>query len=428
MLDWKWVRENPELAEASLQKRGFDTGLLQELLELDQKRRAIQQEADVLKQKKNEVSRAIGQLKQEGKDITEIQKEVQGISTRIKEIDSQLKAISSEWTEKLLWLPNLPHFSVPLGKDEGDNQEVKRWGEPTQFDFDPLPHWDLGEGLDIIDFQRGVKIASSRFAVLKGAGAKLERALISFMLDVHLEKHGYWEVFPPFLVNAETMTGTGQLPKFKDELYCCQDDLYLIPTAEVPVTNLHAGEILLEEELPLRYVAYSACFRREAGSHGRDVRGLIRQHQFNKVELVKIAHPERSYEELEFLLLDAEEILQLLNLPYRVVILCTGDLGFSAAKTYDIEVWLPSEGRYREISSCSNFETFQARRANIRFRKGSGKPEFVHTLNGSGLAVGRTLVAVLENYQQADGTVVVPEVLRPYMGGMEIITPQFEVK
>ncbi|HPU08352.1 MAG TPA: serine--tRNA ligase, partial [Candidatus Atribacteria bacterium] len=292
----------------------------------------------------------------------------------------------------------------------------------------PRPHWEIGEGLDILDFERGAKIASSRFTVLKGEGAFLERALINFMLDLHTQKHHYREVFPPFLVNTKSLIGTGQLPKFYEDLYHCQDDLHLIPTAEVPVTNLHSEEVLREEQLPLYYVAYSACFRREAGSYGKDVRGLIRQHQFNKVELVKFALPENSYEELESLLRDAEEVLQILNLPYRVVALCTGDLGFSASKTYDIEVWIPSQNRYREISSCSNFEDFQARRANIRFRNKEGKMRYVHTLNGSGLAVGRTLVAILENYQEEDGTVTIPEALRPYLRGLKSITPQFETQ
>lgn len=428
MLDWKWAREHPGLVEESLFKRGVSSELFKELIDIDERRRNLQQEVDALRAERNRLSKQIGQYKKEGHDPSQLLAEVQEISEKVKEAESLLKKIEGEWKTKLLLLPNLPHESVPVGKDEKDNQEVKRWGKIPTFEFQPRPHWEIGEGLGIIDFERAAKIASSRFAVLWKAGAMLERALINFMLDVHTQKHGYMEVFPPFLVNTQAMIGTGQLPKFYEDLYHCQDDLHLIPTAEVPVTNLHSGEILREEELPLRYVAYSACFRREAGSYGKDVRGLIRQHQFNKVELVKFTHPEESYRELETLLQDAEEILQLLELPYRVVVLCTGDLGFAAAKTYDIEVWIPSQNRYREISSCSNFEDFQARRANIRYRLKSGSLGYVHTLNGSGLAVGRTLVAILENYQREDGTVTIPEVLRSYMHGMEVITPQFEVE
>ncbi len=426
MLDWKWVRENRVKVEEALRNRNtdFDLG---ELFVLDDRRRALQQEADALKQKRNEESKKIGYLKKEGKDTHEIMKSVQDIADQIKAIDEQLKNTEDQWREKLLWIPNVPHPSVPVGHDETSNTEIRKWGEPRMFDFEPRPHWDIGEGLDILDFERGTKIAASRFTVLKGMGAQLERAVMNFMLDLHTQKHGYQEIFPPFLVNSRAMTGTGQLPKFAEELYHCQDDLYLIPTAEVPVTNLHADEILPEEMLPLYYTAYTACFRREAGSYGKDVRGLIRQHQFNKVELVKFVHPDTSYDELEKLLSDAEEVLQLLNLPYRVVTLCSGDLGFASAKTYDIEVWIPSQKTYREISSCSNFEDFQARRANIRFRSKTGKTLFVHTLNGSGLAIGRTSVAILENYQQENGTVIIPEVLRPYVQGMELITPQYRV-
>ncbi len=428
MLDWRWAREHPELVEEGLSKRGLSSELFRELVEIDERRRNLQQEVDALRAERNRLSKQIGQYKREGHDPSQLLAEVQEISEKVREAESLLKKIEGEWKVKLLLLPNLPHESVPVGKDEEDNQEVKRWGKIPAFEFQPRPHWEIGEGLGIIDFERAAKIASSRFVVLWKAGAMLERALINFMLDVHIQKHGYTEIFPPFLVNTQAMIGTGQLPKFYEDLYHCQDDLHLIPTAEVPVTNLHSGEILREEELPLRYVAYSACFRREAGSYGKDVRGLIRQHQFNKVELVKFTRPEDSYQELETLLQDAEEILQLLELPYRVVVLCTGDLGFAAAKTYDIEVWIPSQNRYREISSCSNFEDFQARRANIRYRLRSGGLGYVHTLNGSGLAVGRTLVAILENYQREDGTVTIPEVLRPYMHGMEVITPQFEVE
>jgi len=428
VLDWRWAREHPELVEEGLSKRGLSSELFRELVEIDERRRNLQQEVDALRAERNRLSKQIGQYKREGHDPSQLLAEVQEISEKVREAESLLKKIEGEWKAKLLLLPNLPHESVPVGKDEEDNQEVKRWGEIPAFTFQPRPHWEIGEGLGIIDFERAAKIASSRFAVLWKAGAMLERALINFMLDVHTQKHGYTEVFPPFLVNTQAMIGTGQLPKFYEDLYHCQDDLHLIPTAEVPVTNLHSNEILREEDLPLRYVAYSACFRREAGSYGKDVRGLIRQHQFNKVELVKFTRPEESYQELETLLQDAEEILRLLGLPYRVVVLCTGDLGFAAAKTYDIEVWIPSQNRYREISSCSNFEDFQARRANIRYRLKNGSLGYVHTLNGSGLAVGRTLVAILENYQQEDGAVIIPEALRPYMHGMEVITPQFEVK
>jgi seryl-tRNA synthetase len=428
MLDWKWVREHPEEVAESLKRRGMETTTLETLLALDEKRRNLQKEADALKQRKNQIAKTVGVLKREGKDVTPLLAEGEEVSGCLEALDEELGKIEREWRNTLLFLPNIPHHTVPLGRGEEDNKEVRRWGEPRQFDFPPRPHWEIGETLNILDFERGAKIASSRFTVLKGAGALLERALINFMLDLHTLKHGYREIFPPFLVNTKAMTGTGQLPKFFEDLYHCQDDLHLIPTAEVPVTNLHADEVLEEDDLPISYVAYSACFRREAGSYGKDVRGLIRQHQFNKVELVKFVHPDMSYEELENLVRDAEEVLELLGLPYRVVVLCTGDLGFAAAKTYDIEVWIPSQNRYREISSCSNFEDFQARRTNIRFRSSSGKFEYVHTLNGSGLAVGRTLVAVLENYQQEDGTVVVPEVLRRYMHGIELITPELEVK
>ncbi|NSW76484.1 MAG: serine--tRNA ligase [Candidatus Atribacteria bacterium] len=428
MLDWKWVRENKDRVKEALQKRNMDENFLEELFGIDENRRALQKEVDELKSRKNQLSKNVGMWKKEGKDIQSLLEEIEDISEKIETLDEKLKEAEKIWEEKLLFLPNIPHHTVPVGKSEEDNPEIRRWGTPRQFDFSPRAHFEIGEELGILDFERGAKIASSRFTVLKRAGALLERALINFMLDLHTREHHYTEVFTPFLVNTRTMTGTGQLPKFYDDLYHCQDDLHLIPTAEVPVTNLHAGEILSEEDLPLYYVAYSACFRREAGSYGKDVRGLIRQHQFNKVELVKFAHPERSYEELETLVHDAERVLQLLGLPYRVVALCTADLGFSAAKTYDIEVWIPSQGRYREISSCSNFEDFQARRANIRFRTAGGKIAYVHTLNGSGLAVGRTLVAILENYQEKDGTVVIPEALRPYMHGLDRIIPSIEVR
>ena len=426
MLDWKWVRDNREIIITALKNRNTEFDL-DELFSLDDQRRSLQQEADLLKQKRNEESKKIGFLKKEGKDTEDLMKNVQNIADQIKIIDEKLKATEDEWKEKQLWIPNIPHETVPIGQDESCNRVVRSWGKPREFDFEPRPHWDIGEGLDILDFERGSKIAASRFTVLKGLGARLERAIMNFMLDLHTQQHGYQEIFPPFLVNSKAMTGTGQLPKFAEELYKCQDDLYLIPTAEVPVTNYHADEILPDEILPLYYTSYTACFRREAGSYGKDVRGLIRQHQFNKVELVKFVAPETSYDELEKLLANAEEVLKALQLPYRVVALCSGDLGFSSAKTYDIEVWIPSQKTYREISSCSNFEDFQARRANIRYRNKTGKIGFVHTLNGSGLAIGRTAVAILENYQQENGTVVIPDVLRPYMQGLELITPQYRV-
>ncbi|MDI9594869.1 MAG: serine--tRNA ligase [Atribacterota bacterium] len=426
MLDWKWVRDNREIIITALKNRNTEFDL-DELFSLDDQRRSLQQEADLLKQKRNEESKKIGFLKKEGKDTEDLMKNVQNIAEQIKIIDDKLKATEEEWKEKQLWIPNIPHETVPIGQDESCNRVVRSWGKPREFDFEPRPHWDIGEGLDILDFERGSKIAASRFTVLKGLGARLERAIMNFMLDLHTQQHGYQEIFPPFLVNQKSMTGTGQLPKFADELYKCQDDLYLIPTAEVPVTNYHADEILPDEILPLYYTSYTACFRREAGSYGKDVRGLIRQHQFNKVELVKFVAPETSYDELEKLLANAEEVLKVLQLPYRVVALCSGDLGFSSAKTYDIEVWIPSQKTYREISSCSNFEDFQARRANIRYRNKAGKVGFIHTLNGSGLAIGRTAVAILENYQQENGTVVIPDVLRPYMQGLELITPQYRV-
>jgi seryl-tRNA synthetase len=369
---------------------------------------------------RNAVSQEIAKLKKSKPDSPELEKlisEMRQLGDEINDLESKLRIIEDKVQSFLLYIPNLPHNTVPVGKDETENVEIRRWGVPPEFDFEPLNHWDIGEILGIIDFERAGKIAGSRFAVIKGVGARLERALINFMLDLHISK-GYIEVFPPLLVNRDSMIGTGQLPKFEEDLFKTEEpEYYLIPTAEVPVTNLHKNEILSEDDLPIYYVSYTPCFRKEAGSHGKDVRGLIRQHQFNKVELVKFVKPEDSYEELESLTKDAEEVLQRLGLHYRVIVLCTGDLGFSSAKTYDIEVWLPGQKRYREISSCSNFEDFQARRANIRFRKREKRgTEFVHTLNGSGLAIGRTVVAILENYQQRDGSVIVPEALRPYMG------------
>lgn len=420
MLDARFVRENIDVIKRALEKRNADIDF-SEFLSLEEQRLTLMREAEDLRSRRNTVSEEIGKLKRQGQNADSLVAEMKGVSDRIKEIDDSLRGIEERAGQFLLNIPNIPHESVPVGKDETENVEVRKWGEPRVFDFTPLNHWDIAEPLDIVDFERGSKIAGARFSVMKGLGARLERALMNLMLDMNTAK-GYKEIFPPILVNRESMTGTGQLPKFEAELFRVADpEFYLIPTAEVPVTNLHREEILREEQLPLYYTAYTPCFRREAGSYGKDVRGLIRQHQFNKVELVKFSKPEDSCDELEKLTADAESILQKLGLPYRVIVLCTGDMGFSSAKTYDIEVWLPGQNKYREISSCSNFEDFQARRANIRFkREGKKGTEFVHTLNGSGLAIGRTVVAVLENYQQKDGTVVVPEALRPYMG-VEII-------
>ncbi len=419
MLDIKFVRANPEKIKESLEKRGYEIDF-EMFLSLERERLALLRDIEEKRALRNSVSQEIANLKK-AKDRSEtIDKliiEMRKLGEELALVENRLRDIEEKVQNYMLFLPNIPHQTVPLGKDENENVEVRRWGEPRKFDFPPMNHWDIGEILGIIDFERAVKIAGSRFAVMRGLGARLERALINFMLDIHTEK-GYTEVFPPILVNKASMTGTGQLPKFEEDLFRIADpEFFLIPTAEVPVTNLHREEILSEDDLPIYYASYTPCFRKEAGSHGKDVRGLIRQHQFNKVELVKFVKPEASYEELESLTRDAEEVLKKLGLPYRVIALCTGDLGFASAKTYDIEVWLPGQNRYREISSCSNFEDFQARRANIRFRRRDKRgTEFVHTLNGSGLAIGRTLVAILENYQQKDGSVKVPEVLKPYMG------------
>jgi seryl-tRNA synthetase len=410
-----------------MRRRGSELDLA-EFLALDVKRRAAQQELETLRRKRNEVSEEIGLLKKAGKPAEDKVAEMRAEGDAITALENSGREAEEAQRNILLMIPNLPHVSVPDGKNENDNVEIRRWspqgGEPPKFSFEPKPHWDIAEYLDIIDFERAAKIAGARFALYKGMGARLERALINFMLDLHTTEHGYLEVLPPFMVNKKSMTATGQLPKFEEELFKVENGAYyLIPTAEVPVTNIHQDEILPEESLPVRYTAWTPCFRREAGSYGKDTRGLIRQHQFNKVELVKFTKPEDSYDELEKLTGNAEEVLKRLGLAYRVIALCTGDLGFSAAKTYDIEVWLPSQNKYREISSCSNFEDFQARRGNIRYRpKGGKKTEFVHTLNGSGLAVGRTVVAILENFQQPDGTVIIPEALRKYMGGAEKIT------
>jgi seryl-tRNA synthetase len=420
MLEPKFVRENPERVKDALRKRGFELDI-SPLAELERRRLALIRESDELKEKRNRVSEEVARLKREEQDASALIADMKGVSEEIKKLDAELDEAERALRDFLLLVPNIPHGSVPVGKDETENVEVRKWGEPGRFDFTPLNHWDIAEMHGIIDFERASKIAGARFALMKGLGARLERALMNFMLETNTAK-GYVEVFPPILVNRESMTGTGQLPKFEMELFKTVDpEFYLIPTAEVPVTNIHRAEILDEGRLPLYYTAYTPCFRREAGSYGKDTRGLIRQHQFNKVELVKFVKPEDSYGELERLTADAEDILQKLGIPYRVVALCTGDLGFSAAKTYDIEAWLPGQGRYREISSCSNFEDFQARRAEIRFRReGKKGTEFVHTLNGSSLAIGRTLVAILENYQQKDGSVLVPDALVPYMGVKKI--------
>ncbi|GAB6065721.1 serine--tRNA ligase [Aquifex pyrophilus] len=418
MIDINLIRNNPDFVKERLATRDRElVKLVDKVLELDIKRREIIKELENLRSERNKLSKEIGKLKREGKDVSDIQAKVKELKVRIEKLEEELRKVEEELKNTLLWIPNLPHESVPVGEDENDNVEVRRWGEPRKFNFEPKPHWEIGERLGILDFKRGAKLSGSRFTVIKGWGARLERALINFMLDLHTSK-GYKEVCPPHLVKPEILVGTGQLPKFEEDLYKCErDNLYLIPTAEVPLTNLYREEILREEDLPIYLTAYTPCYRREAGAYGKDIRGIIRQHQFDKVELVKIVHPDNSYEELEKLVRDAEEVLQLLGLPYRVVELCTGDLGFSAAKTYDIEVWLPSQNRYREISSCSNCEDFQARRMNTRFKDSkTGKNRFVHTLNGSGLAVGRTLAAILENYQREDGSVEVPEVLRDYVG------------
>jgi len=425
MLDIRFVRDNRDSVKRMLEQRGYDMEL-QPLLALDQQRREAIQEVESLKHERKVVSDQIAQMKKKGEDASAIITRMRQVSQRIKELDGKLGEVEDEIHRSLLLIPNVPHESVPVGKDADDNPVVKRWGEISQFSFTPKHHWELGESLGILDFERAAKITGARFTLYWGLGARLERALINFMLDLHTTKHGYLEVLPPFMVNSSAMTGTGQLPKFKEDLFKLEDwDYYLVPTAEVPVTNIFMNEILEEKDLPLCYTAYTPCFRSEAGSYGKDTRGLIRQHQFNKVELVKFTTPEHSYDELESLLLDAEEILQQLELPYQVVTLCTGDLGFSAAKTYDIEVWIPGQQTFREISSCSNFGDFQARRANIRYRpKGKKKIAYPYTLNGSGLAVGRTLVAIIENWQQEDGSVVIPPPLRNYMGGVDIIAPR----
>ena len=418
MLDIKIIRENPERVKQAMRNRnGNYDEIIDRVLACDEKRRDLNSRADALKAKQNQASRQIPQIKKEGGDVSAILAEMNAIKAQIKDLDADIAAVEAEQKDLILSIPNIPNDSVPIGKSDADNVEIRRWGEPRKFDFEPKAHWDIGKDLGILDPETAGKVTGARFHFYRGLGARLERSIYNFFLNTHTE-HGYTEIFPPYMVNRASMTGTGQLPKFEEDAFSVNNmDYFLIPTAEVPVTNMFRGDILDKADLPISYCAYSACFRAEAGSAGRDTRGLIRQHQFNKVELVKFADPETSYEELEKLTADAERVLQLLGLPYRVVALSTGDLGFSSAKTYDIEVWLPSYGRYVEISSCSNFEDFQARRAAIRFRGDKGeKTKLVHTLNGSGVAVGRTTAAILENYQNADGSVTIPEALIPYMG------------
>ncbi len=418
MLDVKRIRQDFDGVKEAVERRGKGDFGLEDVRKYDTERRELLAEVEQLKNRQNTASREVPKLKKAGEDTTALFRELKELSNRIKELDEKVSDAEENLHNALLGVPNTPNKDVPDGLDDSDNVEIRKWNEPTQFDFEPKAHWDIGENLDILDFDRASKLSGARFTVYKGLGARLERAVINFMLNLHTEDQNYVEILPPFMVNAAAMTGTGQLPKFAEDMYHVEGvDEYLIPTAEVPVTNLRADEILSAEELPVYYTAYTPCFRKEAGSAGRDTRGLIRQHQFNKVEMVKLVAPETSYDELEKLTLDAEEVLKRLEIPYHVVRLSAGDLGFSSAMTYDIEVWMPSYGKYVEISSCSNFEDYQARRANIRFKRDRDtKPEFVHTLNGSGLAVGRTVAAILENYQQEDGSVVVPEVLRPYMG------------
>jgi len=423
MLDIKLLRNDFERVKLALKHRNEQVNEIDSFAELDKKRRELLQESEQLKSERNKVSQEIAILKKEKKDAEHLIIEMREVGDKIKALDESVRKLDEQIYELMLRIPNIPHESVPIGESEADNQPIRFWGEKPTFDFQPKAHFEIAEDLDILDFEKAGKVTGSRFVFYKGIGARLERALINFMLDLHTNQHGYEEVFPPFLVNRDSMTGTGQLPKFEEDAFKIQDtEYFLIPTAEVPVTNMYRDEILDDEQLPKNFVAYSACFRSEAGAAGRDTRGLIRLHQFNKVELVKFVRPEESYDQLEKLVTHAEKVLQLLGLPYQVLNMCTADLGFTAAKKYDIEVWLPSFNTYREISSVSNFEAFQARRANIRFRRDKkAKPEFVHTLNGSGLAIGRTVAAILENYQQADGSVIIPEALRPYMGGMERI-------
>ncbi|OAA91307.1 serine--tRNA ligase [Clostridium coskatii] len=425
MLDLKRIRNNPEEVKKQLSNRGedFDPATIDEVIALDEKRRKILVEVEALKNKRNQDSAQIAKMKRNGENADDLVAEMKHVSDNIKQYDTELSELNGKIEYIMLRIPNIPNPAVPEGKSDEDNVEIRKWSEPTKFDFKPKAHWDIGTDLDILDFERGGKVSGSRFTFYKGLGAKLERAIITYYLDFHTEKHGYTEILPPYMVNRTSMTGTGQLPKFEEDAFrISNNDYFLIPTAEVPVTNFHRDEVLKGEDLPLKYVAYSACFRAEAGSAGRDTRGIIRQHQFNKVEMVKFTKPEESYDELEKLTNDAEDVLKGLKIPYRVVRICKGDLGFTAALKYDIEVWMPSYDRYVEISSCSNFEDFQARRANIKYKETpKDKPRYVHTLNGSGVAIGRTVAAILENYQQEDGSVIIPEILRPYMGGKEVI-------
>lgn len=421
MLDLRFIRENIDAVQEMLKNRGSDIDL-QEFVKLDSERRELLSEVEMLKNKRNTESAEIARRKKAGEDASDIIAEMGEVSAKIKELDAKLAELEEKVNYFQMTLPNMYHSSTPIGKDEEENVEIRRWGEPRKFDFKPKEHWEIGEELGILDFERGAKLGGSRFTIYRGAAARLERALISFMLDTHTTEHGFTEHITPFMVRREICEGTGQLPKFEDDMYKTTDDMFLISTSEITLTNIHRQEILQEAELPKYYTAYSPCFRREAGSYGRDMKGLIRQHQFNKVEMVKITTPETSYDELEKMVVNAETILQKLNLPYRVIQLCSGDMGFSAAKTYDLEVWLPGQNKYREISSCSNCEDFQARRMGLKYRpEANAKSEFCHTLNGSGLAVGRTLLAIIENYQQEDGSFLIPEVLVPYMGGMKVV-------
>ncbi|OAS14613.1 serine--tRNA ligase [Paenibacillus oryzisoli] len=424
MFDVKLLRSDLAAVQAAMQNRGKQIEELNGFTELDVKRRELLQETEQLKNRRNTVSQEVAGRKRSGENADELIQEMKVVGDRIKELDDEIRILDESLQQVLLSIPNMPHASVPVGRTEEENVELRRIGEIPSFDFEVKPHWEVAQELGILDFEAAAKVTGSRFVFYKGLGARLERALINFMMDLHSDEHGYEEMLPPYIVNRDSLTGTGQLPKFEEDVFKVENSEYfLIPTAEVPVTNYHREDILTTEQLPVNFVAFSACFRSEAGSAGRDTRGLIRQHQFNKIELVKLVKPEDSYEELEKLTGHAERVLQLLKLPYRVLSLCTGDIGFTSAKTYDLEVWLPNSGAYREISSCSNFEDFQARRANIRFRRDAkAKPEFVHTLNGSGLALGRTVAAILENYQQADGSIIVPDVLVPYMNNVKVIT------
>ncbi|MCQ4088908.1 serine--tRNA ligase [Saccharibacillus sp. JS10] len=426
MLDVKILRNDYDRVKQALANRGKSEDLIANFPSLDGARREKLQEVEVLKNRRNTVSGEVAKLKKNRENADDLIAEMRQVSDRIKEIDEEVRNLETEIDAITMAIPNIPHEDVPVGASEDDNVEIRRVGEPRSFDFTPKAHWEAAQNLGILDFEAAAKVTGSRFTFYKGLGARLERALINFMMDLHSEEHGYEEMLPPYIVNQDSLYGTGQLPKFEEDLFKLKDtEYYLIPTAEVPVTNYHRDEILEADVLPKKYIAYSACFRSEAGSAGRDTRGLIRQHQFNKVEMIKVVHPDHSYDELEQMTANAERVLQLLGLPYRVMALCTADMGFTAAKTYDLEVWLPESGMYREISSCSNVEDFQARRAGIRFRRETkGKPEFVHTLNGSGLAVGRTVAAILENYQQEDGSIVIPEVLQPYMRGVKVIAAQ----